>query len=77
VPGLDGIELCRRLRGHDRTRRVPVLAVTGYADRDYEDRVMQAGANQVLTKPLDANILLAETRRLLAPGVAANLPEPR
>jgi CheY-like chemotaxis protein len=33
VPGLDGIELCRRLRGHDSTRQVPVLAVTGYADR--------------------------------------------
>src|SRR5258706_7703625 len=30
VPGLDGIELCRRLRADTRTRAVPVLAITGY-----------------------------------------------
>src|SRR5215217_5002737 len=33
VPGIDGIELCRRLRGDNRTRQVPVLAITGYEDR--------------------------------------------
>jgi CheY-like chemotaxis protein len=35
VPGIDGIELCRQLRAHDRTHAVPVLAVTGYDDREY------------------------------------------
>ena len=73
VPGLDGIELCRRLRGDVRTSAVPVLAVTGYPDRDYEDRMIQAGANQVLSKPLDAALLLAEARRLL--GLHAPLPQ--
>src|SRR5687767_3074890 len=48
VPGLDGIELCRRLRADPRTRMVPVLAVTGYGDRRYPDRIIQAGANEVL-----------------------------
>src|SRR5919109_1503766 len=38
VPGLDGIELCRRLRAEPRTSSVPVLAVTGYDDRRYPDR---------------------------------------
>jgi putative two-component system response regulator len=66
MPGLDGIELCRRLRADARTRDVPVLAVTGYGDRHYPDRVIQAGANHVLLKPLDAGVLLAEARRLLA-----------
>jgi CheY-like chemotaxis protein len=71
VPGLDGIELCRRLRGDMRTRDVPVLAVTGYADRDYADRVMQAGADHLLSKPLDAALLLTEARRLLDRRVSA------
>jgi CheY-like chemotaxis protein len=65
VPGLDGIELCRRLRADIRTCHVPVLAVTGYDDRRYPDRIIQAGANRVLLKPLDAAVLLAEAQRLL------------
>jgi DNA-binding response OmpR family regulator len=75
VPGLDGIELCRRLRGDERTSAVPVLAVTGYEDRRYPARIIQAGANHVLIKPLDADVLIAETRRLLREAdVARPLP---
>jgi two-component system cell cycle response regulator len=69
VPGLDGIELCRRLRADARTKHVPVLAVTGYDDRHYPDRIIQAGANHVLLKPLDAGVLLAEARRLLTKDI--------
>jgi CheY-like chemotaxis protein len=65
VPGLDGIELCRRLRADPRTRGVRVLAVTGYDDRHYPDRVIEAGADRVLLKPLDPAILVAEARRLV------------
>jgi CheY-like chemotaxis protein len=66
VPGLDGIELCRRLRADERTRNIPLLAITGYGDRDYSDRALLAGAAQVLTKPCDAEQLVSEARRLLA-----------
>ncbi len=66
VPGIDGIELCRRLRADARTQQVPVLAVTGYDDRAYPDRVRLAGANHVLSKPCDPDVLVAETRRLLS-----------
>jgi len=65
VPGLDGIELCRRLRADGRTRSVPVLAVTGYDDRQYPDRVTIAGADVVLIKPCAADRIVAEARRLL------------
>jgi len=66
VPGIDGIELCRRLRADERTRRIPLLAVTGYGDRQYEDRARGAGADRVLIKPCSADVLTAEARRLLA-----------
>jgi CheY-like chemotaxis protein len=65
VPGIDGIELCRRLRANERTRNIPVLAVTGYDDRRYPDRALQAGANRVLFKPLPPESLLAEAGKLL------------
>jgi DNA-binding response OmpR family regulator len=66
VPGIDGIELCRRLRAHERTWQIPVLAVTGYGDRDYDDRARDAGADHVLLKPCSGDLLVAEARRLLA-----------
>jgi putative two-component system response regulator len=66
VPGLDGIGLCRALRLDARTRDVPVLAVTGYGERHYDNRARQAGANRILLKPLDPDILVAEARELLA-----------
>ena len=65
VPGIDGIELCRRLRADERTRDIPVLAVTGYGDREYERRARSAGADHVLIKPCSADMLTAEARRLL------------
>ena len=67
VPGLDGIELCRRLRADERTRGIPLLAITGYGDRQYVDRAKSAGANHVLIKPCDGELLVSEARRLLTP----------
>jgi two-component system, cell cycle response regulator DivK len=66
VPGIDGIELCRRLRADARTRAVPILAVTGYDDRHYRDRALLAGADRVLAKPLDSDVLVREIRDLVA-----------
>jgi two-component system cell cycle response regulator DivK len=65
VPGIDGIELCRRIRADLRTRTIPLLAITGYDDRHYPDRARLAGADHVLSKPFDANLLVSEARRLL------------
>ena len=65
VPGLDGIELCRRLRADPRTRDIPLLAITGYEDRQYPDRARLAGADRILTKPCDAEMLCREARSLL------------
>jgi two-component system, cell cycle response regulator DivK len=66
IPGVDGIDLCRRLRADPRTREIPLLAVTGYSNRQYQDRAMKAGADSVLFKPLDPGVLVAEARWLIA-----------
>jgi two-component system, cell cycle response regulator DivK len=65
VPGIDGIELCRRLRADVRTRAIPVLAITGYADRQYHERAIGAGVDRVLSKPSTGGELIEEARRLL------------
>jgi CheY-like chemotaxis protein len=74
VPGIDGIELCRRLRADARTKKIPVIAVTGYGDRDYCDRATHAGADRVLTKPCEPDTLLREVRELFAQRAVALPP---
>lgn len=65
VPGIDGIELCRRVRADARTRDIPLLAITGYGGRHYDDRAVSAGANYVLAKPCDPDVLVREARQLV------------
>src|SRR5262245_42934312 len=74
VPGLDGIELCRRLRADDRTRAIPVLAITGYGDRQYPHRALNAGANRVLIKPCEPERLVDEARQLIDERGASTVP---
>lgn len=65
VPGLDGIELCRRLRVDVRTRDIPILAITGYGDRKYRERAMTAGVDHILSKPSAPDVIIEQARRLL------------
>ena len=73
VPGIDGIELCRRLRADPRTHDIPVLAISGYGDRQYADRARIAGADRMLAKPCDASLIVVEARRLLLSRVGRAL----
>jgi two-component system cell cycle response regulator DivK len=65
VPGLDGIELCRRIRADSRLSAIPILAITGHGDRSYPDRARLAGADDVLSKPCAPELLVEKARSLL------------
>ena len=54
MPGMDGIELSRRLRAEGSTREVPIIAVTGNAGA----RAREAGCDVVLEKPCTPDCLL-------------------
>jgi CheY-like chemotaxis protein len=66
LPGIDGFELCRRIKEHERTRNVPLLAITGYERFGYVDRALKAGCAGVLTKPCVPDRLLDEIRRVMS-----------
>jgi predicted signal transduction protein with EAL and GGDEF domain len=57
MPGISGIETCRRLRDRDDTKDVPVLIVTGAEDQETIDLGFEAGATQYITKPLNWPLL--------------------
>jgi putative two-component system response regulator len=65
MPGLNGIEACRRLKNEERTRLVPIVLVTGLQAR--EDRLsgVAAGCDDFLTKPVDSELLLARVRNMV------------
>lgn len=64
MPGLDGFEVCRRLRADERTRAVPVVLLTSLADPNDVVRALAAGADNFLHKPYDDAQLIARVRRL-------------
>jgi CheY-like chemotaxis protein len=71
LPGIDGLELCRRLRQDERTSRIPIIGVTGYTWYVKEpDRATRAGCDRVLIKPCPPDALQAEIIRVLAAKTA-------
>lgn len=65
MPDIDGIEVCRRLKTDPRTCDIPVIVVTSARNGAEKLRTLQAGADEVLAKPLDELTLLARVRNLL------------
>lgn len=66
LPELDGWEATRRLKGDDRTKTIPVIALTAHALASAHDKAMAAGCDSVVTKPCVPRDLEAEVRRQLA-----------
>ena len=60
MPGMDGIEVCRRLRARPTLNHVRIVAMTGFPSPENVERIMTAGADACLPKPLDSERLLAE-----------------
>jgi putative two-component system response regulator len=65
MPGIDGFEVCRRIKARPETRLTPVVLITGLSNTDDRIKGINAGADDFLSKPIDMNELLARTRSLI------------
>ena len=65
LPRMDGVQLCRSLKQQDRTRDIPIIAVTGSASAREIEAAKQAGCVSVLLKPCLPETLLDEIKRVL------------
>src|SRR5262244_1231384 len=64
MPGLDGFEVCRRLKTNPKTHHIPVIMVTALDQPSDRVRGLEAGADDFLTKPVSDLALLARVRSL-------------
>jgi two-component system, sensor histidine kinase and response regulator len=65
MPGMDGFEVCRRLRAAGESAALPIILVTALSDREQRLEGIAAGANDYLTKPIDRADLLLRVRNAL------------
>jgi CheY-like chemotaxis protein len=57
LPGIDGLELTRRLKADSSTRDIVIVAVTAYAMKGDQAKALAAGCDDYITKPIDTRTL--------------------
>ena len=70
MPGLDGFDTMRIVRGLDGYRSLPIVAVTAQAMLGDRERCLAAGADDYIAKPVNVDVLLATLWRTLQPAHA-------
>lgn len=65
LPGIDGLEVCKRLKADPARRRVPVVMLTAKGEESDIVAGLELGADDYVTKPFSGKVLVARVRRLL------------
>ena len=70
LPGMDGLEVIRRLKADADVKTPPVIALTALAMTGDRERIIAAGADDYFSKPVSLQLLEARIRALAPPGPA-------
>ena len=65
MAGMDGFEVCRRIKADEAHRNIPIVMITSYADMENRIRGIEAGAEDFISKPFDSAEVLARIKMLL------------
>ena len=65
LPGLDGYDICDRVRTNPETEKLPIIVTSGKTLQDDKDIGMRLGANVYLTKPVSPSVMLLNVKSLL------------
>jgi two-component system, cell cycle response regulator DivK len=66
LPKIDGWEATKRLKSDERTKHIPIVALTGHALAGFAEGAREAGCDSFVTKPCLPDALVVEVRRMLA-----------
>lgn len=77
LPGLDGLEVAKRLKGHPDTRHIPIIMLTAKGEEADVVTGLELGADDYITKPFSPRVLLARIKAVLrrGPELAAEADE--
>jgi len=64
MPGMDGFEVCKHVKENPETSHIKILAITGFDSIENRERIMAAGADGYLTKPVEMDTLLQRVKQL-------------
>ena len=71
LPEISGLDVTRKIKADPSMRHIPVIAVTAFAMKDDEDKIMRAGCEAYLSKPIAIDDFLTTIRRFLEPELVA------
>jgi len=74
LPGIDGFGIARRLKRDPAVRHIPLVAVTALAMLGDRARVLEAGFDDYMTKPIDPQRFVAQVEAMLAAGSTRSAP---
>ncbi len=66
LPRVSGLDVARRVRGETATKSIPILAVTAYAMKGDKNRIIAAGCDAYMSKPVNTHELAAVVAQMLA-----------
>ncbi|MCK4602388.1 MAG: response regulator [Phycisphaerae bacterium] len=66
MPGVNGLEVCRRIKSREDTKGISVIAITAYTSGDVKDQILGAGARAYFVKPLDIKVIMAEVESAMS-----------
>jgi CheY-like chemotaxis protein len=75
LPGMDGLTLTRRIKSDPRHASVIVVALTAYAMKGDEERILSAGCDGYVSKPIDTRLLAALVESHLRPRTDKEVPQ--
>jgi two-component system cell cycle response regulator DivK len=70
LPEISGLDITRKIKADPDLRHIPIIAVTAFAMKDDEEKILQAGCEAYLSKPIAIDQFLATIRRFLLPVIA-------
>lgn len=72
LPGIDGVEVTRRLKAVEQFKNIPIIMITGHSHKETVVNSLQAGAAGFLVKPFDREAVLSRIRNLLKSAPSEN-----
>jgi two-component system alkaline phosphatase synthesis response regulator PhoP len=70
LPGIDGLEVCRRLKNNPKTEQIPIIILSAKGEEADIVTGLELGADDYITKPFSGKVLVARVRRVLRKSVA-------